>query len=88
MSKSRTPQSCIADFCLVPVGVYEKQYTLKRADTSQLGLPSPSVSAQVAEVQRFIKKSGLKYSMHSAGTTVGQNEYQYCSSEQVTGEHC
>jgi len=23
-------------------------------------------------VQRFIKKSGLKYSMHSAGTTVGK----------------
>jgi hypothetical protein len=30
------------------------------------------VSAQIADVQRLMKKSGLKYSMHSAGTTVGK----------------
>ncbi|EXJ64059.1 hypothetical protein A1O7_00395 [Cladophialophora yegresii CBS 114405] len=35
-----------------------------------LGTPTASVSAQIAEVQRLLKKSGLKYSMHSAGTTV------------------
>ncbi|KIW73571.1 hypothetical protein PV04_01676 [Phialophora macrospora] len=35
-----------------------------------LGTPTASVSAQIAEVQRLMKKSGLKYSMHSAGTTV------------------
>jgi len=36
-----------------------------------LGTPTVSVSAQIADVQRLLKKSGLKYSMHSAGTTVG-----------------
>ncbi|KIW49819.1 hypothetical protein PV05_11465 [Exophiala xenobiotica] len=35
-----------------------------------LGTPTASVSAQIADVQRLMKKSGLKYSMHSAGTTV------------------
>jgi len=28
------------------------------------------VSAQIADVQRLIQKSGLKYVMHSAGTTL------------------
>ena len=37
-----------------------------------LGTPTASVSQQIAEVQRLLKKSGLKYSMHSAGTTVGE----------------
>ncbi|PYH96781.1 putative cell wall biogenesis protein Ecm15 [Aspergillus ellipticus CBS 707.79] len=35
-----------------------------------IGTSSPSVSAQVADVQRLIEKSGLKYVMHSAGTTL------------------
>ncbi|KAK5045772.1 hypothetical protein LTR84_008865 [Exophiala bonariae] len=35
-----------------------------------IGTPTASVSAQIADVQRLMKKSGLKYSMHSAGTTV------------------
>ncbi|KAK7191992.1 hypothetical protein DPSP01_003864 [Paraphaeosphaeria sporulosa] len=35
-----------------------------------LGTPTASVSKEVAEVQRLLKKSGLEYSMHSAGTTV------------------
>lgn len=30
------------------------------------------MSKEVAEVQRLLKKSGLKYSMHSAGTTLGE----------------
>ncbi|KAJ8109583.1 hypothetical protein OPT61_g7356 [Boeremia exigua] len=50
----KTPPSCTADFCLIP-----------------LGTPTASVSKEVAEVQRILKKSGLKYSMHSAGTTLG-----------------
>jgi uncharacterized protein YqgV (UPF0045/DUF77 family) len=29
------------------------------------------VSAQIADVQRLIQQSGLSYSMHSAGTTLG-----------------
>lgn len=36
-----------------------------------MGTPSPSVSAEIAEVQRLLKRSGLHFSMHSAGTTVG-----------------
>ncbi|KAK5735760.1 UPF0045 protein M15 [Elasticomyces elasticus] len=35
-----------------------------------IGTPTASVSAEVAEVQRLLKKSGIKYSMHSAGTTI------------------
>ena len=37
-----------------------------------IGTPTASVSAQIADVQRLVKASGLKYSMHSAGTTVGE----------------
>ncbi|ORY12957.1 YkoF-like protein [Clohesyomyces aquaticus] len=47
-----TPPACVADFCLIPLGM------------------GASVSKEVAEVQRLLKKSGLNYSMHSAGTTV------------------
>jgi len=36
-----------------------------------LGTPTASVSKEVAQVQRLLKQSGLAYSMHSAGTTVG-----------------
>lgn len=36
-----------------------------------LGTPTASVSNEVAEVQRLLKKTGVKYSMHSAGTTLG-----------------
>ncbi|KIW04478.1 uncharacterized protein PV09_04237 [Verruconis gallopava] len=35
-----------------------------------LGTASASVSKEVAEVQRILKKSGLNFSMHSAGTTI------------------
>ena len=54
LSDIKTPPSCTADFCLIP-----------------LGTPTASVSKEVAEVQRILKKSGLNYSMHSAGTTLG-----------------
>jgi hypothetical protein len=50
----KTPPSCTADFCLIPIGT-----------------PTASVSKEVAEVQRLLKKSGLNYTMHSAGTTLG-----------------
>jgi hypothetical protein len=50
-----TPSSCIADFCLIP-----------------LGTPTASVSKEIADVQRLLKKSGLTYTLHSAGTTVGK----------------
>jgi len=35
-----------------------------------IGTGSVSVAAEVAEVQKVLKASGLKYTMHSAGTTV------------------
>ncbi|CEJ89366.1 Putative UPF0045 protein ECM15 [[Torrubiella] hemipterigena] len=35
-----------------------------------VGTGTTSVAAEVAEVQRVLKASGLKYTMHSAGTTV------------------
>lgn len=49
-----TPEKCVADFCLIPIGT-----------------PTASVSRQIADVQRLMQQSALKYSMHSAGTTVG-----------------
>ncbi|KAI0481485.1 YkoF-like protein [Xylaria cf. heliscus] len=35
-----------------------------------VGTGSVSVAAEVAEVQKLLKASGLAYTMHSAGTTV------------------
>ncbi|RMZ75781.1 hypothetical protein DV738_g5303, partial [Chaetothyriales sp. CBS 135597] len=35
-----------------------------------LGTPTASVSSEVAQVQRFLKTTGVKFSMHSAGTTL------------------
>ncbi|KAK1769280.1 putative cell wall biogenesis protein [Phialemonium atrogriseum] len=52
-SNLKTPASCYADFCMIPVGT-----------------GSPSISREVAEVQKVLKASGLYYKMHSAGTTV------------------
>ncbi|KAJ5710356.1 hypothetical protein N7488_004512 [Penicillium malachiteum] len=49
----RTPEHCLADFCLIPIGT-----------------GSASVSSQIADVQRLIETSGVKYTMHSAGTTL------------------
>ncbi|QPH02122.1 hypothetical protein C2857_006328 [Epichloe festucae Fl1] len=48
-----TPETCYADFCLIPIG------------TSKV-----SVAEEIAEVQRVLSASGLKYTLHSAGTTV------------------
>ncbi|KAF4981555.1 hypothetical protein FZEAL_2664 [Fusarium zealandicum] len=48
-----TPESCYADFCLLPIGT-----------------GNVSVAEEVAEVQKVLKASGLKYTLHSAGTTV------------------
>ncbi|OJD10886.1 hypothetical protein AJ78_08219 [Emergomyces pasteurianus Ep9510] len=35
-----------------------------------IGTSSPSVSEQIADIQRLVQKSGVKYVMHSAGTTL------------------
>lgn len=65
-----TPPTCYADFCLVPVrhpsAILDPSLTPK-----QVGTAHPSVAEEVAEVQKLLKASGLKYHMHSAGTTVG-----------------
>ncbi|KAI5304009.1 hypothetical protein KEM56_006961 [Ascosphaera pollenicola] len=53
MAETTTPDFCIADFCLVP-----------------LGTGNASVSTEVATVQKVIQDSGLKYNLHSAGTTI------------------
>ncbi|KAJ5755417.1 hypothetical protein N7533_004960 [Penicillium manginii] len=37
-----------------------------------IGTASPSVSAQIADVQRLIEASGVKYTLHSAGTTLAR----------------
>jgi hypothetical protein len=73
-----TPPICVADFCLIPVSRFSLEcylpvYTKKDlADSeTQIGTPTASVSNEVAAVQRLMKASGLEYSMHSAGTTVG-----------------
>lgn len=36
-----------------------------------VGTGTLSVAKEIAEVQRLLRESGLKYTMHSAGTTVG-----------------
>lgn len=74
-----TPPTAVADFCLIPVGcltssdVTAKTYIVTTTDchAQQIGTPTASVSNEVAAVQRLMKASGLTYSMHSAGTTVG-----------------
>ncbi len=39
----------------------------------QVGTGRVSVAQEVAEVQKLLKASGLSYTMHSAGTTVGES---------------
>jgi len=35
-----------------------------------MGTSNASVSKEIAEVQRLLKRSGVRYTMHSAGTTL------------------
>lgn len=73
-----TPESCYVDFCLLPVSnnsplmpvwIFMLRWT--DIDIEQLGTGSVSVAEDIAEVQKVLKASGLKYTLHSAGTTVG-----------------
>lgn len=73
-----TPPVCVADFCLIPVSQFVLDSGVTHAclhdladSIPQIGTPTASVSNEVAAVQRLMKASGLEYSMHSAGTTVG-----------------
>ncbi|RYP69234.1 hypothetical protein DL771_006202 [Monosporascus sp. 5C6A] len=72
-----TPERCYADFCLIPPSsssgrVQARGLRLAR-DAVQVGTGSASVADEVAEVQRLLRASGLSYTMHSAGTTVGKS---------------
>ncbi|KKZ59995.1 hypothetical protein EMCG_00837 [[Emmonsia] crescens] len=40
-----------------------------------IGTSSPSVSEQIADIQRLVEKSGVKYVMHSAGTTLVEGSW-------------
>lgn len=44
---------------------------MERTAEHQVGTGTVSVAAEVAEVQKVLKASGLRYTMHSAGTVVG-----------------
>lgn len=44
--------------------------------TRQVGTGNASVAEEVAEVQRVLQASGLKYTLHSAGTTIGRYNTQ------------
>jgi uncharacterized protein YqgV (UPF0045/DUF77 family) len=37
-----------------------------------IGTPTASVSKEIAIVQQLMKRAGLEYHMHSAGTTLGK----------------
>ncbi|EXM13553.1 hypothetical protein FOTG_17999 [Fusarium oxysporum f. sp. vasinfectum 25433] len=74
-----TPPSCCADFALVPVRtplipgrpapVMPFREDENGADSRiQIGTGNPSIAAELAEVQRYLKSSGLKHTMHSTGT--------------------
>ncbi|KAK5664267.1 hypothetical protein OQA88_485 [Cercophora sp. LCS_1] len=72
-----TPARCYADFCLVPVNfphhrALSHTHTHQADKLNQVGTGKVSVAEEVAAVQRLLKGSGLKYTMHSAGTTVGE----------------
>lgn len=83
-SALKTPERCVADFCLIPVrcgpppsrtfcGPFSSIVPNQKVKYKlQIGTPTASVSHQIADVQRLMQKSSLKYSMHSAGTTVGK----------------
>lgn len=71
-----TPPVCVADFCLIPVSpnlqfIFMIYMSMLMSHFMKIGTPTASVSNEVAAVQRLMKASGLEYSMHSAGTTVG-----------------
>ncbi|KAH7114922.1 hypothetical protein B0J13DRAFT_590510 [Dactylonectria estremocensis] len=62
-----TPPSCCADFALVPV---RAPLMLGRSAPVMPYHGSPSIAAELAEVQRCLKSCGLKHTMHSTGTTL------------------
>ncbi|KAI3570776.1 hypothetical protein IWW34DRAFT_577255, partial [Fusarium oxysporum f. sp. albedinis] len=74
-----TPPSCCANFALVPVRaplilgrpvpVMPCREDENGADSRiQIGTGNPSITAELAEVQRYLQSSGLKHTMHCTGT--------------------
>ncbi|KAJ6127051.1 hypothetical protein N7523_002663 [Penicillium sp. IBT 18751x] len=43
---------------------------LSRASQSQIGSQNASFSQQIADIQRLMQQSGLRYVMHATGTTL------------------
>lgn len=79
-SQLPTPSMCYVDFCLVPVRSY---FTVTgRVQLTnhlfQIGTGNVSVAREVAEVQKVLKASGVRHTMHSAGTTVGASRVISC----------
>lgn len=68
-----TPPQCYVDFCLIPVSHanLSPQVDFRSLTTNQVGTGNTSVAKEIAEVQKLLKASGLTYTLHSAGTTVG-----------------
>lgn len=40
--------------------------------TNQIGGQTSSYAQQIADIQRLMQQSGLKFAMHSTGTTIGE----------------
>lgn len=54
--------------------IKKKKITTKYPNlTNQIGTNKVSVADEIAQVQRVLQASGLKYTLHSAGTTVGRS---------------
>ncbi|EYE90933.1 thiamine-binding protein, partial [Aspergillus ruber CBS 135680] len=52
-----TPANCIAEFSLIPIGSLLKHLNVFFAQ-------------QIADIQRLMQQSGLKYQVHATGTTI------------------
>ena len=52
---------------------------------TQIGSQNASFSKQVADIQRLMQKSGLKYQMHATGTTVGMSSATFGCSQCLNG---
>ena len=70
------PSNNVKSFYALPSYI-KRTITWTKADNKEIGTPTASVSNEVAAVQRLMKSSGLSYTMHSAGTTVGALFYLY-----------
>ena len=70
-------QVCTPDDRLGTEHVFDNQYSTADFCLIPIGTPEASVSKEIAAVQRLLKKTRVKYSMHSAGTTLGSFRLAY-----------